>query len=128
MTHDELRRDLREEEGDPDARRRRKRLHRALMRGSLREVRRASFVVVNPTHVAVALRYAPPKTPVPEILVRAADRQAQRVRLAAANAAIPILEQPELARQLYAHDRLGPIPPEAYVAVAAIVAFVQRRA
>ena len=78
MTHDELRRDQREHDGDPQTRARRRRLHRTLLRSSLRQVRRASFVVVNPTHVAVALRYVPPETPVPTILVRAADERLAR--------------------------------------------------
>jgi flagellar biosynthetic protein FlhB len=126
MTQEELRRDVREQDGDPQMRGRRRRLHRALMRGSLREVRRATFVVVNPTHVAVALRYVPPRTPIPEILVRAADAKAARMRALAAQDSIPMIEDPPLARQLYAHDALGPIPPEAYVAVAQIVAFLHR--
>ena len=127
MTHDELRRDMREHDGDPQTRGRRRRLHRSLLRGSLREVRRASFVIVNPTHVAVALRYAPPSVAVPEILVRAADARAQRVRALAAAASIPTVEDPPLARALYAHDALGPIPLETYVAVAQIVASLKRR-
>lgn len=127
MTHDEMRRDLREHDGDPHTRGRRRRLHRALMRGAVGEVRRASFVVVNPTHVAVALRYEPPQTPVPEILVRAADAKARKVRLMAAKLSIPMIEDPPLARRLFAHDALGAIPPEAYVAVAQIVAYLQRR-
>jgi flagellar biosynthesis protein FlhB len=127
MTHEELRRDLREHDGDPQTRGRRRRLHRALMRGAVREVRRASFVIVNPTHVAVALRYAPPQTPVPEILVRAADAKARKVRSLAGELSIPVIEDPPLARSLFAHDALGPIPPEAYVAVAQIVASLQRQ-
>lgn len=128
MTHDELRRDLREHDGDPQTRGRRRRLHRALLRGAVSEVRRASFVVVNPTHVAVALRYEPPQTPVPEILVRAADANARKVRALASELSIPMIEDPPLARRLFAHDALGAIPPEAYLAVAQIVAFLQRRA
>ena len=126
MTHDELRRDLREQDGDPHVRGRRRHLHRALLRGALREVRRATFVVVNPTHVAVALRYDPPRTPVPEILVRGVEERALRVRKLATQASIPLVHDPALARQLYAHDALGPIPVETYVAVAQIVAFLQR--
>lgn len=127
MTHEELRRDLREHDGDPHTRGRRRRLHRSFVRGSLREIRRATFVVVNPTHLAVALRYAPPQTEVPEILVRAADERALRARRLAAEAAVPIVEERDLARQLYAHDALGAIPPEAYVAVAHVIARLERQ-
>lgn len=128
MTHDELRRDVREHDGDPQTRARRRRLHRTLLRGGMRQVRRASFVVVNPTHVAVALRYAPPETPVPAILVRAADAGARRLKTLAAELRIPTIEDPPLARALYAHDALGPIPPELYLAVAQIIAALQRNA
>ena len=126
MTHDELRRDLREQEGDPQIRARRRRIHRSILRGSVQQIRRASFVVVNPTHVAVALRYMPPETPVPMILVRAAEEGAQRVKALAAQAGIPVIEDATLARSLYAHAELGPIPVELYVAVAQIIAVLTR--
>lgn len=128
MTHDELRRELRENDGDPETRTRRRRLHRTLVRGSVHELRRASFVVVNPAHVAVALRYAPPETPVPAILVRALDEGALRVKALAREAAVPLIEDVVLARALYAHGALGPIPSDLYVAVAQIVASLQRQA
>lgn len=126
MTFDELRRDMREHDGDPQTRGRRRRLHRMMVRGALRNVRRATFVVVNPTHIAIALRYVADEMPVPMILVRAADEGALRVRKLAAEAHIPLIEDPPLARELYAHDALGPIPPEVYLAVAQIIATLQR--
>jgi flagellar biosynthesis protein FlhB len=125
MTHEELKRELREHEGDPQTRARRRRLHGTMLRGSIREVRRASFVVVNPAHVAVAVRYVPPETPVPAILVRAADEGALRVKALAREARIPTVEDPALARKLFAHA-LGPIAPELYVPVAQIIASLQR--
>ncbi len=126
MTFDELRREMREHDGDPQARARRRRLHRMMVRGALRHVRRATFVVVNPTHIAIAVRYVAEEMPVPLILVRAADEGALRVRKLAAETRIPLIENPPLARQLYAHDALGPIPPELYLAVAQIIAALQR--
>ena len=59
---------------------RRKTLHRTFVRGSIGRTKEASFVVVNPTHIAIAIRYAPPSIAVPEILVRAADEGAQNVK------------------------------------------------
>ena len=126
MTVDELRREMREHDGDPQARARRRRFHRMMVRGALRNVRRATFVVVNPTHIAIAVRYVAEEMPVPMILVRAADEGALRVRKLAAETRIPLVENPPLARQLYAHDALGPIPPELYLAVAQIIAALQR--
>ena len=83
MSLSELRRELKESDGDPVARSRRKALHRNLIRGALARVKDAAFVVVNPTHVAIALDYRPPDVPVPIVLVRAADEMALRVREAA---------------------------------------------
>jgi flagellar biosynthesis protein FlhB len=123
MSHEELKRDTKENDGDPQARARRKTLHRDLIRGAIARTREASFVVVNPTHVAIALRYAPPAVPVPEILVRALDDGALRVRAIASESGIPIVEDAPLARVLYATSlRTRTIAPETYVAVAQIVA------
>ncbi|MEA2689853.1 MAG: flagellar biosynthesis protein FlhB [Candidatus Eremiobacteraeota bacterium] len=127
MSFDELKRDAKENDGDPQARARRKGAHRTIVRGAVGRTREASFVVVNPTHVAVALRYAPPAIPVPEILVRAIDDAAVRVRSIAREHRIPIVEDVTLARLLYAHGETGrTIPPDAYVAVAQIVAALAR--
>jgi flagellar biosynthesis protein FlhB len=127
MSFDELRRDAKENDGDPHARSRRKSAHRAVVRGSVGRVRDASFVVVNPTHVAVALRYAPPAIPVPEILVRAIDDAALHVRALAREHHIPVVEDVALARLLYARGEGGrPIPADAYVAVAQIIAALAR--
>jgi len=123
MSLDELKRDRKENDGDPHTRSRRSSMHRALVRGTIARTREASFVVVNPTHVAVAIRYAPPAVPVPEILVRAADEAALRVRELARSAGIPIVENIALARSLYASGSAGaPIPRDAYVAVAQVIA------
>jgi flagellar biosynthesis protein FlhB len=123
MSFDELKREAKENEGDPQAKARRKSAHRAIVRGAIGRTREASFVVVNPTHVAVALRYAPPAVPVPEVLVRALDESALAVKALAREHGIPIVEDVALARLLYAQGESGrAIPPEAYVAVAQVVA------
>lgn len=122
MSFDDLKREIKEQEGDPHARVRRRTLHRELTRSSLRRVREAAFVIANPTHVAIALAYRPPEVPVPVVLVRAADALAQRVRAEAERVHVPVIEQPELARSLFAQTRAGsPIPVEHYVAVAEVV-------
>jgi flagellar biosynthesis protein FlhB len=127
MSFDELKRDAKENEGDPQARARRKSTHRTIVRGAVGRTREASFVVVNPEHVAVALRYAPPEIPVPEILVRALDEAALHVKTLAREHGIPVVEDVALARLLYARGESGrAIPPDAYVAVAQIVAALAR--
>jgi flagellar biosynthetic protein FlhB len=122
MSHDEMRRDRKEHDGDPLARSRRRSAHRMLARGSLRRVKDAAFVVCNPEHIAVALEYRPPAVPVPRVLVRAADETAARVRAIAVECKIPLVRNVTLARMLYEMDVEQYIPPECYAAVAEIVA------
>ncbi|HTU69638.1 MAG TPA: EscU/YscU/HrcU family type III secretion system export apparatus switch protein [Candidatus Baltobacteraceae bacterium] len=127
MSLAELKRELKESDGDPLARGRRKSLHRNLVRGALARVKDASFVVVNPTHVAVALEYRPPAVPVPRVLVRAADEAALRVRALAAEHRVPLIENVALARGLYRDCAVGePIVYDHYVAVAEVVAALLR--
>lgn len=127
MSFAELRRELKESDGDPLARSRRKAMHRNLLRGALAKVKDAAFVVVNPTHVAVALEYHPPAVPVPTVLVRAADEMASRVRELAREHGIPVIENVPLARALYRDGAVGEaIPYEHYVAVAEVVAALVR--
>lgn len=123
MTFDELKREHKEQDGDPAAKGRRRTLHRELSRSSLRRLKEAAFVVVNPSHIAVALAYAPPRTAVPRVLLRAADEAALRVRHAATGLRIPVVENVPLARELYASSKAGDVIPRAtYVAVAQVVA------
>jgi flagellar biosynthesis protein FlhB len=128
MSLAELKRELKESDGDPVARGRRRSLHRALARGAIARVKDAAFVVVNPTHVAIALEYRPPAVPVPAVLVRAAGEAAIRARRVAAAHGIPVVEDVQLARALYRDTRTGePIPHEYYVAVAEVVVALYRR-
>lgn len=127
MSFEEMRRDRKEQDGDPLARSRRRSLHRQIARGSLRRVKDAAFVITNPTHIAVALEYRPPDVPVPRVLVRAADASAARVRELAAEYGVPLVENVLLARKLYETTEPGEyIPHEAYIAVAEIVAALRK--
>jgi flagellar biosynthesis protein FlhB len=127
MSLEELRRDQKENDGDPHARSRRKTLHRSFTRGSVGRTKEASFVVVNPTHIAIAIRYAPPAVAVPEILVRAADEGALSVKAIAREHGIPIVENIVLARVLYAQGEAGrAIPSPTFVAVARVIAELLR--
>jgi flagellar biosynthesis protein FlhB len=127
MSFDERKREAKEQEGDPHTRGRRRALHRSLLRGAPSEVKNASFVVVNPTHVAVALRYVPAEMPAPVALVAAAGEAALRVREFAVRSCVPIVEDPPLARALFSDVVIGaPIPLEHYTAVAEVVAALSR--
>jgi flagellar biosynthesis protein FlhB len=127
MSFEERKREVKEEEGDASARGRRRALHRALLRGGMRRLKDASFVVVNPEHVAVALEYRPPRVPIPRVLVRAADAAAAVVRATALRYGVPIVENVRLARALYRDGRAGqPIPHPLYVSVAEVVVALGR--
>jgi flagellar biosynthetic protein FlhB len=122
MSGHELKRDMRESEGDPMLRGKRKLMHRRINIGALRNVRKAAFVVTNPTHIAIALEYRPPEIAVPRVLVRTADEAAHSVRALAREHGIPLVENVSLARQLYALTAPGDeIPVETFLAVAEIV-------
>jgi flagellar biosynthetic protein FlhB len=127
MSFEERKREVKEEEGDASARGRRRALHRTLLRGGMRRLKDASFVVANPEHVAVALEYRPPRVPIPRVIVRAADAAAAVVRKTAVRYGVPIVENVWLARALYRDGRAGePIPHPLYVAVAEIVVALSR--
>lgn len=127
MSIDDRKREMKEEEGDPLERGRRRSLHRSLVRGAIADVKKASFVVVNPTHVAVALQYAPPAVSVPTVLVRAAGETAVRVRRVAERYGIPVVEDVALARALFREGHVGSaIDRMHFVAVAEVVAALAR--
>jgi flagellar biosynthetic protein FlhB len=127
MSFDELKRDHKATEGDPQLRGRRRQAHRNLIRGSIGRVKDAAFVVTNPTHVAVALEYRPPDVPVPCVLVRALDDGARAVKERARSLGVPVIENVTLARRLLAATEVGdPIPRDTYGAVASIVAALLR--
>ena len=127
MSAFEMKREVKESDGDPQVRGRRRSLHRALLRSGVSRIRDASFVIANPTHVAVALEYRPPEIAVPRLLARGSDASALELRRLAAEAEIPVLENPPLARAIFARARIGEeIPGEFYVAVAEIVVALVR--
>ena len=88
---------------------------------------RADVVLANPTHVAVALRYDPARMAAPVVLAKGADLMAERVKVLARAAGVPIVENPPLARALFTGVRVGQyIPAALYQAVAEVLAFVWR--
>lgn len=121
MTRDEVRREQREDEGDPGPRAERRRLHRALAEAA--PIARATVVVVNPTHVAVALRHDRAEGDAPRVLAKGTGAAAARIRSAARRAGVPIVRDPPLARALHRLAEIGDeIPEELYDAAAALLA------
>ena len=128
MTKEEAKRDYREEEGDPMIRARRRRRHHELAKGHARtEVPRADALIVNPTHVAVAIRYRPGQDAAPRVTAKGKGKLAEIMRDLAREHGIPIYEDIALARLLYRRVKVGrSVPAETYKAVAAVLAFVYR--
>lgn len=128
MSKYEVKQEARTTDGDPFVRGRRRSLHAQLSRNQmLAAVGDARVVVVNPTHVAVALAYD--EGAVPTVVAKGSDDLALRIRERAFAAGVPVVETRPLARIL--HDMLdvgSEIPPELYEAVAVVIAFVMRRA
>jgi len=126
MTREEVRQESKESDGDPHVKARIRQLQREMARGRMMsEVPTADVVVTNPTHYAVALKYADGKMRAPTVVAKGADEVAAKIRELAAEHNVPLLEAPPLARALYTHTELGDeIPEGLYTAVAEVLAYV----
>lgn len=126
MTRDEVRREAKETEGDPQVKARIRSLRReAARKRMMAEVPNADVVVTNPTHYAVALRYEDGKMRAPQVVAKGSHLIAARIRELAQLHRVPVLEAPPLARALYRYTELGDYIPEAlYTAVAEVLAYV----
>ena len=126
MTKEELKDDFKQSEGDPHikARQKQMRVERARRR-MIQAVPEATVVVMNPTHYAVALKYDTAVSSAPTCVAKGVDSLALKIREIAEEAGVPILEDPPLARALYATVEVDEvIPPAHYEAVAKIIGFI----
>ncbi len=126
MSLEEVKREMRESEGDPQLKARiRSQQREVARRRMMAEVPKADVVITNPTHFAVALAYREGGHGAPRVLAKGRGEVALKIRALAADHAVPLLEAPPLARALYAHTELGDeIPPALYNAVARVLAYV----
>jgi type III secretion protein U len=127
MSKDELKREHKEDEGDPMLKGQRRRLQRQwASRNALQAVKRASAVVVNPTHIAVALEFDAKALCVPVVSAKGVGREAQQMREAARGAGVPIVHNVALARALDAQvDVDEEVPEGLFDAVAQVLAWAQ---
>jgi type III secretion protein U len=122
MTREEKKEEHKNSEGSPHAKGKRKALHRQLLAGGgARGVQKATCVVVNPTHIAVALRYDPAEADAPYIVAKGREEDALRIRKQARELKIPIVKDIPLARSLVHYDVGDEIPEELYRAAAAVL-------
>lgn len=128
MTRSEVKRDLKDQEGDPVLKMRRRRLASEISRNRMiGDVGRADVVVTNPTHIAIALRYDP-KEPAPRVVARGAGVLAERIKTEARRNGVFVTENKPLARALYRSCKVGQfIPSSLYEAAAVVLATAFRR-
>ena len=128
MSHQDVKQEHKEAEGNPHTKGRQRQRQREVADGaSVTAVPKADFVVMNPTHYAVALKYDENSMNAPQVISKGTDLIAMRIRDLAKQHAVPVLESPMLARALYAHAELDqPIPAALYTAVAQVLAYVYR--
>ncbi|HUO12280.1 MAG TPA: flagellar biosynthesis protein FlhB [Caulobacteraceae bacterium] len=126
MTKEEVKEDFKQSDGDPHvkARQRQIRNERAKRR-MIQQVPKATVVIANPTHYAVALRYEQGETAAPLCVAKGIDEVALRIREVAEEAGVTVIEDPPLARALYGAVEIDQIiPHEHYEAVAKIIGFI----
>ncbi|RZJ09063.1 MAG: EscU/YscU/HrcU family type III secretion system export apparatus switch protein [Acidovorax sp.] len=128
MSHEEVKQEHKESDGNPHTKGRIRQKQREIAeRASVAAVPQADFVVMNPTHYAVALKYDDKTMSAPQVISRGTDLIAMRIRDLAREHNVPVLQSPMLARALYAHAELDQaIPATLYTAVAQVLAYVYR--
>ena len=128
MSKEEIREENKRQEGDPQMKARIRRLRRDLLRRQMmKDVAKATAVVVNPTHFAVAIRYEIESMASPVVMAKGRNWLALRIRQIAVENQVPIIENPPLARALYDAVEVGrAISPQFYKAIAEILAYVYR--
>lgn len=128
MSFQEIKQEHKESEGDPHVKGKRRARQRELAnRNSVSATPTADFVVMNPTHYAVALKYDEASMDAPQVVAKGADLLAMRIRDLATQHAVPVLQSPRLARALYAHAEINQeIPSALFTAVAQVLAYVFR--
>ena len=128
MTKQEVREEMKNMEGDPMIRQRRREIHRKLAEArEMQQVQDADVVITNPTHIAVALKYDPETMPAPTVVAKGMGVLAGRIRQIAVEHGVPIIERKPLARSLYRDVKVGhQISVEMYEVFVEIMAYVYR--
>jgi len=128
MTKQEVRDEMKNMEGDPLVRQRRRRLQLQLAKQRLQHtVPQADMVLANPTHLSIALKYDANIMPAPRVVAKGEDELALFIREIARRCGIPVVERKSLVRMMYEHVAVGEyIPERFYQAVAEVLAYVYR--
>ncbi|MES2949708.1 MAG: EscU/YscU/HrcU family type III secretion system export apparatus switch protein [Pseudomonadota bacterium] len=128
MSHQEVKQEGKESDGNPQIKAKMRQKQREMaQKNSVNAVPRADFVVMNPTHFAVAIRYDEKTMGAPQVVSKGTDLLAMKIRDVAKHHSIPVLQSPMLARALYANSEIDQdIPASLYTAVAQVLAYVYK--
>jgi len=128
MSKQEIKEEYRQNEGDPTIKAKIRQLrHERSRKRMMAAVPKATVVVMNPTHYAVALQYESGKMAAPVCVAKGVDALALRIRAVAEEHDVPVVENPPLARALYAAIEIDePVPAEHFKAVAQVIGYVFR--
>lgn len=126
MSKEEVKQESKQQEGDPHIKSRRRQIARSYARRQmLKDVPKADVIIVNPTHIAIALCYDPSRAPAPIVLAVGQRLVAERIKAIALASGVPIVQNIPVARALVKTAKVGTmIPVELYLAVAEILAYV----
>ncbi|MBY0502876.1 MAG: EscU/YscU/HrcU family type III secretion system export apparatus switch protein [Bryobacteraceae bacterium] len=128
MSKQEIKEEMKDAEGSPEVKRKLRRLQRERSRRRMMaDVEKATAIITNPTHYAVAIRFDLDSMAAPKVVGKGKNYLARRIRERATAKGVPIVENPPLARALYASVAIGQeIPAHLYKAVAEILAYIYR--
>lgn len=129
MTKQEVKEEAKSQEGNAEVKGRRRQVARERIRRAMfAAVPKADVVIVNPTHIAIAIKYDPSIAPAPYVVALGERKIAQRIKELAFQHGVPVIENKPLARALIKVAKVGTvIPVEMYLAVAEVLAFVMRQ-
>ncbi|WP_067516312.1 flagellar biosynthesis protein FlhB [Endozoicomonas ascidiicola] len=128
MTKEEVKEEFKNQDGKPEVKARVRQLQReAANRRMMQKVPEADVIITNPTHYAIALRYAPEKAGAPFVIAKGTDETALKIREIAAEHKVAVIEAALLARAIFYTTKIDQeIPGDLYMAVAQILAYVQQ--
>ncbi|HZQ45443.1 MAG TPA: flagellar biosynthesis protein FlhB [Verrucomicrobiae bacterium] len=128
MTKQEVKDESKNTDGNPQVKARQRRKRQAgSKRKMLMEVPKADVIVVNPTHIAIALRYDRKTMKAPKVVAKGSRLNALKIREIAQQHQVPIIENKPLARMMFKYCRVGgEVPAQLYAAVAEVLAWVYR--
>ena len=127
MSREDLRQEHKETEGNPHIKGKLRQLrHQKARKRMMAAVPKATVVVTNPTHYAIALAYDRGANAAPRVVAKGVDEIAARIRAVARESGVPLVPSPPLARALYKVELDAEIPAEHFKAVAEIIAYVWR--